>query len=189
MAATRILCIAILGAVSLCAQDCAVTVFVMSAPPGLPGTALHSAQAAVTEMFARIGVKIEWKWGKVMPAVLDGQCRGPIGVQFDAGEPAGTRRGALAYATPYAESGVQIHVFPDVFVVHDGNRGDVALLAHVMAHEIGHVLEKMDRHSASGIMEEHFSWREICQMPNRPLAFAADDVELIRLALELAHRK
>lgn len=189
MAAARILSIAILGVANLCAQDCAMTVFVTNTPPMLTGTALYGAQMVVKDMFGRIGVKIVWKWGKV-PAVLAGdQCRAPIAIQFNPGEPPGALRGALAYATPYAASSAQIHVFPEVIMVHNGNREDVALLAHVLAHEIGHVLERMNRHSNSGVMQERFSWQEICQMSRRPLSFAADDVEFIHQGLESAHMK
>ncbi len=189
MAATRILSIAILGVANLYAQDCAVTVFVTNTPPMLSGYALYAAQMAVKDMFSRIGVKIVWKWGKVRPALAGDQCRAPIAIRFDRGEPTGPRRGALAYATPYAESAAQIHVFPDVIVLHNGAREDVALLAHVLAHEIGHVLERMDRHSTSGIMQEHFSWQEVDQMSRRPLTFAVEDVELIHEGLESVHAK
>ena len=189
MAATRIMTIAILGVANLCAQDCAVTVFVMNTPPMLSGYALYGAQMAVKDMFARIGVKIAWKWGKVPPMLVGDQCRGPIAIQFDRGEPTGPRGDVLAYATPYAASAAQIHVFPEVILVHNGTREDVALLAHVLAHEIGHVLERMDRHSASGIMQEHFSSQEIDRMSRGPLSFAAEDVELIHEGLESVHAK
>jgi len=189
MAAARILSVAILVVANLGAQDCAVTVFVMKTPAMLTGITLYGAQMAVKDMFARIGVKLVWKWGKIPPAVTADQCRAPVGIEFDRGEPTAARRGALAYATPYAGSSAQIHVFPEVIVVHNGNREDVALLAHVVAHEIGHVLERMDRHSASGIMQEHFSPEEIDQMSRRPLSFSEDDVEFIHQGLESAHTK
>jgi hypothetical protein len=53
------------------------------------------------------------------------------------------------------------------------------LLAHVLAHEITHVLERTDRHSADGVMKAHWNLLDFTKMVWRPLPFAVEDVELI----------
>ena len=68
-------------------------------------------------------------------------------------------------------------------------RIETQMMETVLAHEIGHVLERMDRHSTSGIMQEHFSSQEIDRMSRGPLSFAAEDVELIHEGLESVHAK
>jgi hypothetical protein len=55
-----------------------------------------------------------------------------------------------------------------------------ALLAHVLAHEIGHQLEGISRHSTEGVMKAHWNERDFLEMSDKPLPFAPEDVELIR---------
>ncbi len=57
------------------------------------------------------------------------------------------------------------------------------LLAHVMAHEITHILEGVSRHSNSGIMRALWSEDDHKMMKKHPLSFAPEDVELIRSGL------
>ncbi len=49
-----------------------------------------------------------------------------------------------------------------------------------MAHEIRHVLERVDRHSATGVMKAHWTTSDYEEMAVRPLPFAGENVELIR---------
>lgn len=57
------------------------------------------------------------------------------------------------------------------------------VLAHVLAHEITHVLEVTDRHSKEGVMKAHWTGRDFRNMAWRGLPFAAEDVELIHLGI------
>jgi hypothetical protein len=59
----------------------------------------------------------------------------------------------------------------------------IAVLAHVMVHEITNVLQRIDRHSEEGIMRAHWSSLDYHRMTRHPLTFALEDVELIRLGL------
>ena len=60
-----------------------------------------------------------------------------------------------------------------------------ALLAYVIAHEIGHVLEGTARHSPSGVMMAAWSLDEYWRMERAPgLSFADEDVLLIQEGLE-----
>jgi hypothetical protein len=52
-------------------------------------------------------------------------------------------------------------------------------MAHVLVHEITHMLEGTCRHSATGIMKAHWDYRDYCEMRGRPLLLAQEDVDLI----------
>ena len=53
------------------------------------------------------------------------------------------------------------------------------LLAHVLVHELTHLLEGVPRHSASGIMKAHWDENDYSRMLLAPLPFAAEDIEMI----------
>jgi hypothetical protein len=57
------------------------------------------------------------------------------------------------------------------------------LLAHVIVHEVTHILQGVVRHSDSGIMKAWWSPKDYEQMERAPLAFTADDIDLIQLGL------
>jgi predicted metalloendopeptidase len=62
----------------------------------------------------------------------------------------------------------------------------VEVLGHVIAHEIGHVLEGVARHSTDGLMKPHWTLQDYWRMKNRHLFFAAEDVELMHLSMQRA---
>ena len=74
------------------------------------------------------------------------------------------------------------------YIEKSRNRADPAqfantVLAHVLAHEITHVLEGVARHSDTGIMKAVWSPADYRQMKFHPLPFAPEDVDLIRDAI------
>ena len=103
---------------------------------------------------------------------------GSIHIRLSSVTPSSLRPGALAYAYPYENT--QIVVFYDRITGLTGSRDTPRLLAHVLAHEIAHVLQQISRHSQTGVMKARWSENEIRSMSRKPLPFAAEDVELIR---------
>jgi hypothetical protein len=87
-------------------------------------------------------------------------CGAPIVIQLEPTNRYPVPTDALAYALPYKDG-----------------------LAHVMVHEIGHVLEQMQRHSENGVMKARWSAADIKRMERDPLPFAPEDVESIREGL------
>ena len=59
-----------------------------------------------------------------------------------------------------------------------------ALLAHVMAHEIAHVLQGINRHSESGILKARWSDGDCARLASLPLLFTHEDAILIHRGLE-----
>jgi len=138
-----------------------------------PFAVLAQAKATVARIYAQIGVKVMWCSGG----------RANIPVQFDIGIPSTVHPGALAYAMPYAKSGTRIHVFFDRLPDPGSQRLAGALLGHVMAHELGHVLEGLSRHADLGVMKAQWDYLDFDQMRVRPLSFSTGDIDLIRLGV------
>ncbi len=173
----------LLVAAGLAAQpkDCSVNVYLVPAvvmPPGM----LLSARLSAAAQFAEIGVPIRIRLG-LPPRDPNDSCRAPIRIRMEPKTEDHVRPGALAYALPYQESGASIHVFLDRILLNRRQPAANALLAHVMVHEIAHVLEKIDRHSAQGVMKAHWSAVDFENMENHHLRFDPADVLLIRLGL------
>jgi len=58
------------------------------------------------------------------------------------------------------------------------------LLAHVLVHEITHILEGVARHSETGVMKAHWTSEDYRKMGGHHLPFAPEDVELIQLGMK-----
>jgi predicted metalloendopeptidase len=54
------------------------------------------------------------------------------------------------------------------------------ILGHVIAHEIGHVLEGIARHSPEGLMKAHWGLHDYMRMKKQRLCFSTEDVDLMR---------
>ncbi len=139
---------------------------------------LAGAKPIVTRMFAEIGVRVEWPTGDPRPPLEQGCGHRSVAVRF-AFRPSNVDATVLAFASP-STGGVQITVFLDQMgpLSHSELRDTRALLAHILVHEISHVLG-INRHSESGVMRSFWSDDEKNQMVERPLLFTTDDVELI----------
>jgi hypothetical protein len=143
---------------------------------GLPLNLVPLAQKFSSRMFAQIGVPLDWRYGlRACPGEA-------IVISLSLNTPESLLPGALAYARPYEHS--HIVIFCDR-VGHTVPAGTVpALLAHVMAHEITHMLQNTDRHSDKGVMKRRWSAPDYEQMADGPLSFTEDDVHLIRRGLQ-----
>jgi hypothetical protein len=111
-----------------------------------------------------------------------------IGLQFDRDSTSHTE--ILGYAFPFSKDDSQVHILPDhilrcKFHCFDplAKISEAAFLGHVMAHEIGHILEGFVRHSNDGLMKAQWTPREMLNMATEPLKFSKEDAELIRLGV------
>ncbi|HEY4362135.1 MAG TPA: hypothetical protein VGN17_14250 [Bryobacteraceae bacterium] len=136
------------------------------------------AEAAAAQMFSGIGVRLAWYHGTR-------HCKSPAGdflpVILSTGTSDDEYPGALAYSHLHGTAHVEI--FYDRILTTVEPRRICDLLAHVLAHEITHTLEDLNRHSDAGLMKAHWSQQDIEEMSFRPLPFGPEDVELIRRAL------
>jgi hypothetical protein len=58
-----------------------------------------------------------------------------------------------------------------------------ALLAHVLVHEITHILQGVDRHSETGVMKARWTTADYVQIRAQPLPFTDWDIDLIQEGL------
>ena len=137
-----------------------------------PIGAVMRAKETASKMFSGIGVKLDWRSG--CPA-------SSIRISFSEDTPAKRMPHALAYALPY--EGTHIVIFYDR-VQRAVRRADVAcLLAHVLVHEITHILQGIQRHSGQGVMKAAWDGSDYLAMTWQPLAFASEDIDLIHRGL------
>jgi hypothetical protein len=134
---------------------------------------LTQAQLTATRIYAGIGVKLKWS------NAMNSRIRMEIHTQT----PNTVHPGAFGYALPYRDHGISIHLLLDRIAGSPSGDGPeyrtAVLLGHVMAHELGHVLERDCRHSETGVMKAHWDY-ELRQMQFWPLCFDPEDAELIR---------
>jgi len=132
------------------------------------------AHGIASQLFERIGVNLEWRGSIRCPA-------GALQISISTNTPADLKPGALAYAMPY--EGTHIVVFLDRVRATLPRAETPALLAHVLTHEITHVLEGCSRHSATGVMKAHWEAEDYREMVAGGLPFADEDIQLIRLGM------
>jgi hypothetical protein len=156
-----------------------VTVCLRNTILATPG-AIERAKLVAKQMFASIGVSLAWR-GELdrEPGVL-------INVVLASGYPGDEQAGALAEAYPFA-------LEHDINIRYDRVRNSAGaskeleplILAHVLVHEITHVLQCVDRHSETGVMKARWTSDDYYDMRWKPLEFTSEDVELIRLGMQV----
>jgi hypothetical protein len=137
---------------------------------------LGNAEILASEMFAHAGVKLVWH-------DRPGPCRGVdtailIGLVNSA--PKDASRTALASAN--VSDDIHIAVFLDR-IPRDAHGLHTRALAHVLVHEITHIIQGVPRHSETGVMKASWTMVDYDEMRCHTLAFAPEDLELIRVGL------
>lgn len=151
----------------------------------VPPRVLHLAEGIADRMFTTAGVRIEWRGHAHQGDRLPG---GALAIGLAVNTPADFLPGALASARVY--EGTHIDVFCDrIDRLAPAANMAAPLLAHVLVHEISHMLEGIDRHSETGVMKAHWNARDYADMATNPLPFAPVDVTLIQLGLAARARR
>ena len=147
-----------------------VTVYVRDSA-SVPVAVKLRAKLMAGAMFSRIGIQIDWRTGEPSLRSPDSA----MAIELVTNTSSALMPGAFAYAMPY--EGVHIQVFYDR-LTSSSTRAE--LLAHVLVHEITHILEGVDCHSESGVMKAHWTEEEVEMMRSKALPFAEEDVIRIR---------
>jgi len=137
----------------------------------------YQATAMAAKMYAAIGVTLDWQTSRRA-------CKsdGVIHIELTDGTPEKLMPGALAYAMPF--EGVHIRIFFDRLERNVPEGTLPFLLAHVMVHEIGHILQGVSRHSLTGVMKARWMPEDYRTMQVSYLPFTDEDVLYIRNGLE-----
>jgi hypothetical protein len=142
---------------------------------------LAKAEAIALRMFATAGVTLEWRDAGSAACRNSDQARTVV-LDFHSHTAPIEHPGALAFALPYQGSRIVV-LFDRIASSAVGPRQVSAVLAHVMAHEITHLLEGVARHSKTGVMKAYWDRHDLSQMWCKPLPFDAEDIYLIQHAL------
>lgn len=155
----------------------AVSIYIENVPQTLGD--LPMAKLITSQIFSDVGVRIDWiAPGNELLAAHDGA----IIIRFSVQMPHELEPRALALAFPF--EGTHIQVFYERVRQMVPPKLVPALLAHVFAHEIGHMLEATDVHSSTGIMKPRWDARDYNQMSPKRLSFTDFDKTLIYRGLD-----
>jgi hypothetical protein len=128
------------------------------------------AQELAARMFADVGISLEWR--ACEPAGESSQA--PIVVELASGTPQDFKFGVLGYAMPH--QGRRVTVFLDRIETMERPE---PVLAHVIVHEITHIVQGVCRHSDTGLMKAHWTVRDLFEMRYKPLPFTEEDLMLL----------
>jgi hypothetical protein len=145
--------------------------------PGGNAAAFLRGEAAATQILKRADIRLQWRSAESNCTAENG-----IVVTVSSSTPKDLHPGALAYALPF--EGVHIVLFYDRVLSSVGANTIPTLLGHVLAHEIVHMLEGDNLHSASGVMKQRWNILDYADMQRGGLKFTLDDIELIDRGLQ-----
>jgi hypothetical protein len=157
---------------------------------------IKEAEQHASRIFRSAGVAVLWTAGSALdpeaheleyrgqpdgasaPALICGDtnvCR--LTVRIEPHSPARLQAGELAEALPFAHSGIRVKIYYDRVQASNahGNTAS-AILGHVLAHEIGHVLLGTNRHARVGLMQASWDDLSFKLMASALLSFAPDEV-------------
>ena len=177
--------ILIAAAMSVHSEECAVDVIV-HVDGMLPVGVLKRAEISTTTMFAEIGVRVRLRTGGPGADSSAAYCPSITAI-LESNVPIDVMPRVLGYAAPYAVSGTRIHVFVNR-IIKDHQADLAQVLAHVLVHEIAHVLQGSCRHSKYGIMKANWEERDFVRMRFEPLPFTDWDVQLIHRAVVISEK-
>jgi hypothetical protein len=179
MKTQRLAAMLAMTAASLCAGQSAVTQkATVTVCMESDWKALEGVRPLTAAMFAHIGVRIVWRTRDACPVGVDAI---QVRLSRDSTSVRNVSFEALAATQPYART---VTVFLDRVKDLNRSRG-ISVMAVVLAHEITHVLEGIDRHSATGIMKARWDNHDYLEIGRQTLAFAQDDIDLIYAGLKV----
>ncbi len=163
-----------------------VTVCLRNAVVSTPGT-IERAKLVAKGIFASIGVNVHWRtMGSEPVSGIE------VDVLLSGGEDLrDDESGPLAEAFPFAGTTGHITVRYDRVRNSAGACRELepVLLGHVLAHEITHILQCLDRHADTGIMKAHWNAEDYYEMRWKPLTFTSQDIDLIRLGMQVLNAR
>jgi hypothetical protein len=136
---------------------------------------IRLAQGQAQQILAGAGIRVEWRLGTPRPhggaEVIEAVLTEHRDQNF--------RPGALAFATLGKDAGTRIEIFYNRIRASGRDSAIRPILAHVLAHEITHILEGVERHSETGIMKAHWSPADLRAMSHTALPFGEEDLLLL----------
>lgn len=161
------------AAMAVQAQDRTINIYLQDSVQ-VPNLTMWKAKATASRIYAQLHIRLAWHIGTERKGDT-----AAIMMQIDRVAPATSTPDALAFATPQKTSGTRIHILVSrVNSIAPPSLTGV-VLGHVMAHEIGHVLEGGCRHAESGVMKARWDLADFSRMTNHVLTFSDADINAI----------
>ena len=158
----------------------------------VPWAFISTCKVLVSEIFASIGVSVTWHAG-LPPGDQDADGPPAFTIRWLRRAPASVSDAALASAHPFHSGGADVLVYEDRLQDYLKHHPDIQTVApaYILAHELAHVMQGIDRHSDSGILKAVWSPSDRYQIIFHKLAFTPADVELIHCGLEgrMSHQR
>jgi hypothetical protein len=172
----------------------------------VPQQLLEEAEWKASRIFRTAGVTLTWKSGSPLdeegyqleyraapagglpvPLVCGDTDICELDVRL-LGDTSHLKSAALAEALPFARYGIRVNVFYDrVQTVMGKHRrlAGPAILGHVLAHEIGHVLLGTNTHEGTGLMRASWTDAEFARMAYVNMLFDRADIRRIQECLRM----
>jgi len=135
------------------------------------------AETMASGLLRKVGVGLEWR-----DSERSCKSAGPGAIVVKLMPHAASNAGPVALAYAYYREGVHIEVFLDRISKFPADF-QILLLAHVLVHEITHILQGISRHSATGMMKAQWNSDDYYEMRSHPLRFTPEDIRLIHEGL------
>ncbi|MBY0505355.1 MAG: hypothetical protein K2X03_15685 [Bryobacteraceae bacterium] len=155
-------------------RDGSEAVVICGTLAGLEGMEAVKSRGVATQILREAGVKLEWQNGtKACTAPGSG-----LILSGSLATPEGRKPGVLATSKVY--EGKHIVVFVDRVKKTFSPEQVAPVLGHVLAHEIVHMLQGIDRHSETGLMKAVWKTEDYDQMSRAPMTLSERDLRLIQ---------
>ena len=155
-------------------KDVGEAVLICGTLTGLEGMDAVKSRGVASQILRHAGVRLEWRSGTKACAAAGG---GLI-LSASLASHVGMNPGVMASAKVY--EGTHVVVFVDRMKRTFPPEQIAAVLGHVLAHEIVHLLQGIDRHSENGLMKAVWRAEDYDQMLRVPLTVPEGDLQLIR---------
>lgn len=147
----------------------------------ISATGVFRATSQASRMFAKIGIPVQFRYGRKTQTA--GQNGLELNIYVGMRAPTGIHSHALGNSHPFSQDG-RIEVFYSQIQNYNPELGRSMLLGCILAHEIGHALEGIDRHSATGVMKAEWNFQDLLKIRRGALEFETSDVEFIRVGIQ-----
>ena len=144
---------------------------------GVLDATLRDAELRATRIFSASGIALLWTNTKPEEPYYESDAQVRIVIVPDSRVERDRRRLGTAHADNMAAYAFYNRIAD--LAAHNGADG-AALLGHVIAHEIGHLLLPADSHSSRGVMRGEWDRTQFDDMAKGLLTFAPKEVQLIR---------
>lgn len=141
----------------------------------VPDVTLREAELQATRIFSALGIALVWTNTKPAEPYYEDAAQVRIVIVPDSR----TDRRRLGLAHGGSSAAYAFYARIANLAACNGTN-EAALLGHVIAHEIGHLLLPYDSHSLTGIMRAEWDRTQFEDMAKGLLAFGREEVDLIR---------